>query len=77
MILERFPEIEKLSAEDQWTLYEELGKKLFEDEPVTDPMIIAELERRMKEYRKDPKTAKPWPEVKERLTKEFLQNPSE
>ncbi len=77
MILERFPEIEKLSPEERWTLYEELGKTLFEDEPVTDPVIIAELERRMEQYRRDPSTAKPWSEVKEGLKKEFLQHPGE
>ena len=77
MILERFPELLKLSDDERVQLYSELGDTLFIDEPVTDPLIIAELDRRMEEYRRDPSTAKPWAEVREQLRKKYLQNPGE
>ena len=77
MILERFPELLKLSDEERVQLYSELGDTFFIDEAVTDPVIIAELDRRMKEYRRDPSKAKPWAEVREQLRKKYLQKPGE
>ena len=77
MILARFPELLKLSGEERVQLCSELGDTLFIDEPVTNPLIIAELERRMEEYRRDPSTGKPWPEVREQLRKKYLRNPGE
>jgi putative addiction module component (TIGR02574 family) len=72
MILERFPEILRLSDDDRLQLYTELGDTLFVDEPVTDPEIIAELNRRMEEYRRNPSTARPWSVVREELRKKYL-----
>ena len=67
MILERFPELLKLSDDERIQLSEELSGTVFLDEPVTDPAIIAELERRMEEYRRDPSLGRPWSEVRARV----------
>ena len=72
MILERFPEIQQLNDDELWQLYAELSEKLFVDEPVTDPGMIAELDRRWEEYRRDPGTAKPWSVVREQLRGKYL-----
>ncbi len=72
MILERFPEIQQLNDDELWQLYAELSDKLFVDEPVTDPEIIAELDRRWEEYRRDPSTTKPWSVVREQLRGKYL-----
>ena len=72
MILERFPEIQKLNDEELWQLYSELSDKLFIDEPVTDPEIIAELDRRWEHYLRNPETARPWSVVREELRAKYL-----
>lgn len=72
MILERFPELLKLSEDERIQLSEELSDTVFLDEPVTDPLIVAELERRMEEYRRDPSLGKPWSEVRARLRETFV-----
>ena len=69
MIIERFPELLALSDEEKWQLSCELNGHIFLDEPVTDPEIIAELDRRWQEYLRDPSTARPWSEVREELHK--------
>lgn len=56
MILERYPDILRLSPEEKLALVTELWDDLASnpsDIPVT-PEEIAELDRRMEEYRKDP-----------------------
>ncbi|MEA3213682.1 MAG: putative addiction module component [Chthoniobacter sp.] len=72
MILERFPEIQKLSPNERLQLYSELGDTLFVDEPVTDPVVIAELDHRWAEYQRDPSSAKPWSEVRKQLQEKHL-----
>ena len=69
MILDRFPEIKRLSLQERMTLYCELQDLVIEENDLItpDPELIAELDRRMEEYRKDPSTAKPWSEVRARL----------
>ena len=51
------------------TLYCELQDLVIEENGLItpDPEIVAELDRRMAEYREDPSTAKPWSEVRARL----------
>jgi putative addiction module component (TIGR02574 family) len=77
MILERFPELLKLSEVERLQLCTELSGTLFSDEEVTDPVLIAELDRRMEEYRRDPSTGRPWSEVRKELREKYLQAPSE
>ena len=77
MILERFPELLKLSEIERLQLCTELSGTLFSDQAVTDPALLAELERRMEEYRRDPSTARPWTEVRKELREKYLQGRSE
>ena len=72
MIIERFPELEKLTQEERALLCAELGGIIYIDEPVTDPIIIAELARRWEEYLRDPSTAKPWSQVRKEAREKYL-----
>ena len=69
MILEWHPELRQLSPADKLALVTELWDDLAahpEDVPVA-PEIIAELDRRMEAYRKDPSQVTTWEAVKARL----------
>lgn len=77
MIIERFPELQKLTQEERALLCAELGGIIYIDEPVTDPDIIAELDRRMDAYRKDPSLGRPWSEVRKALRAKYLKEASE
>lgn len=77
MIIERFPELQKLTQEERALLCAELGGIIYIDEPVTDPDIIAELDRRMDAYRKDPSLGRPWSEVRKELRAKYLKEASE
>ena len=77
MIIERFPELLKLSEDERWQLSCELSGHAFIDEPVTDPAIIAELDRRWQDYLRDPSTARPWSDVRKELQKKYLSRASE
>jgi putative addiction module component (TIGR02574 family) len=69
MILEQHPELQRLSPADKLTLVAELWDDLAahpEDVPVS-PEWIAELDRRMEAYRKDPTQVTTWEAVKARL----------
>lgn len=72
MIIERFPELLKLSEEERRQLSAELAGFSFIDEPVTDPEIIAALDRRWQEYLRDPSTARPWSEVRKEAREKYL-----
>lgn len=76
MILERFPEIQKLSAEDKFQLYDELGALVFSDEPVTDPNLLAILEARHRHYLEHPETARPAEEVLAELRAKYIEKRS-
>lgn len=67
MILERIPEIMKLTKAEQAELFGELGDLLAHDDAWDElsPEILAELDRRMEEYRCDPSTGRTWEQVKE------------
>ena len=56
MILERFPDIQKLTKEERVLLFCELQDVVVgENELINaDPEIVAELDRRMQEYRQKP-----------------------
>ena len=69
MILERIPEILRLTKEEQAELCGELVELLAEDDGWRElsPEIVAELDRRMEEYRRDPSTGRTWEQVKARI----------
>jgi putative addiction module component (TIGR02574 family) len=69
MILERHPDIQRLSPSDKLVLVTELWDDLAAhpaDVPVT-PGQIAELDRRMEDYRKDPTRVTTWEAIKQRV----------
>ena len=69
MILERHPELRRLSAADKLALVSELWDELAahpEEVPV-DSELIAALDRRMEDYRRDPTQVTAWEGVKARL----------
>jgi putative addiction module component (TIGR02574 family) len=68
-MIEKIPELRKLSASDKLTLATELWNDLAsnpEDIPIT-PEQIAEVDRRLEEYRKNPDLGSSWEEVKARI----------
>jgi putative addiction module component (TIGR02574 family) len=68
MILEKLPDVQRLSIAEKWLLIEELWEQLVprpESEP--NPAMIALLEARMAEYRENPELASSWNDVKARL----------
>ena len=69
MILEQHPELKRLSPADKLALVSELWDDLAahpEDVPVS-PELIAELDRRMEDYHRDPTRVTTWEAVKTRL----------
>ena len=69
MILERHPDIQRLSPSDKLVLVTELWDDLAAhpaDVRVT-PGQIAELDRRMEDYRKDPTRVTTWEAIKQRV----------
>ena len=69
MILERHPEIQRLSPTEKLALVSELWDDLASQPanvPVT-PDQIAELDRRMEEYRRDPGKVTTWEAIKQRI----------
>ncbi len=69
MILERFPEVQKMSSSEKLILVSELWNEL-EAHPSEVPVsheIIAELDRRMEQFRRHPSEFTTWEAVKERI----------
>ena len=79
MILERFPEIQSLTAEELTELRGELDDLLSGpvDGVVTDPAILELLERRHAEYLRDPGAARPAEEVLAGLRAKYIARPRE
>ena len=75
MILERFPEIQKLPPNELEQLRAELDELLFgpPDDIVTDPAILKLLEERHAEYLRDPSTARPAAEVMAELRAKYIE----
>jgi len=69
MIVEKIPEIGKLDPADKLQLVGELWNQLAEqsDTLEVDETIVAELDRRMEEYSKDPSQVTSWEEAKMRI----------
>jgi putative addiction module component (TIGR02574 family) len=71
-MIERIPELRTLSASEKLTLVTELWEDLAskpEDIPIT-PEQIAEVERRLEEYRQNPSLGSSWEEVKARILRQ-------
>jgi putative addiction module component (TIGR02574 family) len=69
MILERFPDVQKMSASEKLILVSELWNDL-EAHPVEVPVsreVIAELDRRMEQFERNPSEFTTWEAVKERI----------
>lgn len=69
MILDRFPEIRRLSAEEKLLFISELWNDL-EENPSKVPVsreIIAELDRRMEHFRNHPEEFTTWEAAKARI----------
>jgi len=69
MILERIPETLKLTKAERAELFGELGDLLAEDNAwdQLSPEIIAELDQKMEEYRRNPSTGRTWDQIKARI----------
>lgn len=69
MIIERFPEIQKLTANERVELYCELQDIVVQENELIkpDPEILALLEERHREYLANPESARPASEVMERI----------
>ena len=68
-MIERIPELRRLSASDKLILVTELWEDLAsnpEDIPIT-PEQIAEVDRRLEEYRQNPGLGSSWEEIKARI----------
>ena len=68
-MIEKIPELRKLSASEKLTLVTELWEDLAsqpEDIPITSEQI-AEVDRRLEEYRRNPSLGSSWEEVKARI----------
>ena len=69
MILEKFPAVKRLSPSEKLQFVSELWNDL-EANPSEVPVsreIIAELDRRMEEFRRQPDNFTTWEAVKERI----------
>ena len=69
MILEKFPEVQKLSASEKLLFVSELWNELeaHPSQVPVSPEIIEELERRPEHFRKHPDQYTTWEAVKERV----------
>ena len=69
MILERFPEVRKLSPSEKLIFVSELWNELeaYPSEVPVPPEIIAELDRRMENFRQHPDQFTTWEAVKKRI----------
>ncbi len=69
MIIERIPDIMKLSPTEQAELYGELGDLLAREDAwhKLSSEVVDELDREMEEYRNDPSSGRSWDQVKAKI----------
>jgi putative addiction module component (TIGR02574 family) len=67
MMLERFPEISRLSKPEKLALATELWDELDEDPIEVSPEIVAELDKRMAELEANPGAVTTWEAIKRNL----------
>ena len=74
-MLERFPEIQRLTKDERVELYCELQDLVVEENDLIqpDPEIVALLEQRYREYLAHPETARPAEEVLARLRARYIE----
>ena len=66
MILERFPDVRRLPNPEKNQLVIELLEELRESEAtVSDPILLALLDRRRAQFEADPSTARRWEDVRD------------
>jgi putative addiction module component (TIGR02574 family) len=68
MILDKVPDVQRLTRDEKWELIDELWQQLLpspEDQQRQEIGML--LEERMEEYRRDPVQGVPWSEAKRRL----------
>lgn len=65
MILERIPEVQQLTAQEQLILAEELWSK-FDNEPTpqVDAAVSEVIRERWEHYQRHPETARTWEDMK-------------
>jgi putative addiction module component (TIGR02574 family) len=69
MILERVPQVKEMSLAEKAQLYDELWQELerqFQQMPISEEMI-ADMDREMGEYRREPSKGSTWEQVRERI----------
>jgi putative addiction module component (TIGR02574 family) len=68
MILDKMPDVQRLSRDEKWTLIQELWRELLPNEDHEPrPEIVELLDARMAEFQRDPSAGSPWAEAKLRL----------
>lgn len=69
MVIEHLLQLEKLSTGEKWVLVDELWSALLAEAAASkaDPVIVAELERRMVEYEANPGSGIPWETLRDRM----------
>jgi putative addiction module component (TIGR02574 family) len=69
MILEKFPEVQRLTPSEKLIFVSELWNELeaHPSEIPVSPEIIAELDRRMEHFRQYPNEYTSWEAIKERI----------
>lgn len=75
MILDRFPDIEKLTKDERMELYCELQDLVMKESDLVhvDPGILAMLEERHRHYVAHPETARPASEVMAELRAKYIE----
>jgi putative addiction module component (TIGR02574 family) len=76
MILERVPQVREMSLAEKVQLYDELWLDLeahFHRMPVGEK-TIADMDREMEEFRRDPSKGSTWEQVRERIVSRVRQS---
>ena len=66
MILEKFPELDRLSNDDKKQLVLEMLDGMLDHE-APDPVIVEILEHRQRQFAQNPAGARRWEEVRDRI----------
>jgi len=64
-------QVRTLPREEQLKVAEQIWSELGEDLPIETPEMLAELERRAEEFRKNPNNGVPWEEVRNDIRQRF------
>ncbi|HEY3900759.1 MAG TPA: addiction module protein [Chthoniobacter sp.] len=65
MILDKMPDVQRLSHDEKWTLIQELWQELLPAEELEPrPEVVELLDARMAEFQRNPAAGSPWAEAK-------------